>query len=111
MIDVKDLMVGNVILCNGLRTIINNSLMKDIINKETIWTIEPLKLTESILMKCGFKKLKQTEYTVNTFELDGIRIWVKNGRFYVSSLFPIDYLHELQQLYKILAKQELEIEL
>ncbi len=66
-------------------------------------------LSEEILLKCGFERLEETEYTVNTYQLGNIRVWVNNGKFFVLSLFPINYLHELQQFFKLITKQELEI--
>jgi hypothetical protein len=113
MIQVQDLMIGNYIKWkdNGSIFEITIDLFFDkyFCNHLNKGHFEPIILSEEILLKCGFEKLAETEYTINTYELDNVRVWVNNGKFFVLSLFHINYLHELQQLYKILTKQELEI--
>lgn len=68
--------------------------------------IDPIPLSEEILLKCGFEK---------TFE--GGSLWYL-GKFFVSSLdfiywsnIKILYLHQLQNLYWCLCGKELEINL
>jgi len=82
---------------------------------------EPIILSEEILLKCGF--VKDNEDTDNAWlklKVDNIAFMSDESiRFsyivvYINGKeLKIDYhyLHELQQLYKILTKQELEIEL
>lgn len=78
--------------------------------------IEPIPLTEDILLKCGFVKSTMVE---------GCFIHNKHERLYVSIINPIakhfgnkngvlvmiDYLHTLQNLYFALTNEELTIKL
>lgn len=57
MIDIKELRLGNWVLCNGLRTIINIRLMIEIFHKDIRWDISPIKVDKEIL-----SKVKDIEY-------------------------------------------------
>lgn len=78
---------------------------------------EPIPLSEEILIKAGFVKMLETEYTINTYQLGFIKLWDKKGDF--SQLFiqlheyiEIKHLHTLQNFYYLLSNcKELEIEL
>ena len=77
--------------------------------------LSPIKLTEKRLLNCGFVKgaYKDT-YTDYTF--DGFRLVDKGNKYEFlicgSSviLSEIKYIHELQNIYFILSKKELEID-
>lgn len=40
-----------------------------------------LKLTENHLSRFGFSRMPESEYTLNTYELDGFQLWDKHGDF------------------------------
>jgi hypothetical protein len=73
-----------------------------------------VKVTEEILLKCGFEKFKWiTETNVFTKDdfncvLDENGVQVFNANF--NNLKPLKYLHELQNLYADLTEKELAIE-
>jgi len=73
--------------------------------------LEPIPLTEEWLVKFGFTLMKETEYTINTFELNGVRIWNKKGDFtqliYDTDKIELKYVQELQNLYFALTGKEL----
>lgn len=79
--------------------------------------LKPIPLSEEILIKAGFVKMFETEYTINTYQLGFIKLWDKKGDF--SQLFiqlheyiEIKHLHTLQNFYYLLSNcKELEIEL
>ena len=71
--------------------------------------VEPIQLTEDILLKCGFSKAngyKQGGYEITTYE-DGYIL--DNGYQIMGKTFF--YLHQLQNLYFALTNEELNIEL
>lgn len=80
-------------------------------------------LTEDILLKCGFTK-HGAKYTINNFDLydfeyhangndfKGWLVPLTDGDFFMSGKFvEIKYLHELQNIYHVHKKQELNIKL
>ena len=78
---------------------------------------EPIKLTEEILLKCGFYKTGITELylltdTINIswFEEDPTVIEINSENIY-SYIVNCEFLHQLQNLYFALKCQELEINL
>jgi len=78
---------------------------------------EPIKLTEEILLKCGFYKTGITELylltdTINIswFEEDPTVIEINSENIY-SYIVNCEFLHQLQNLYFALKSQELEINL
>lgn len=130
MIDVKDLMVGNYVLDRGGKTLRIDYFEQDKVCMEIEGSylnpyplhplteyfeyLQPIILSEEILLKCGFEnKIKgnycHKEFTklyVNIGNSIGINFGNKNG-----ILKFVDYLHELQNIFWILTKQELEIKL
>ena len=78
---------------------------------------EPIKLTEEILLKCGFYKTGITELylltdTINIswIEEDPTVIEINSANIY-SYIVNCEFLHQLQNLYFALTGQELEINL
>ena len=73
--------------------------------------VEPISLTEEILLKCGFKKINKIY-----FRKGALTIEVQSfGHFRVSfdgkMLVNLKHLHQLQNLYFALTNEELNIEL
>ena len=116
MLDAKDLRIGNYVLCNGLRTIVNESLMISIIQKDIQWTIEPIELTEEWLLIFGFERHELD----NWFYLKIINDWTRlniniNGSVCELSIsnhgavINVAYVHQLQNLYYALTQTELTL--
>ena len=131
MIPIADLQIGNRVLYNGMEAIVysirgpypdvserfNNKPTVDLILggliNATEDELEPIVLTEEIILKCGFEKQMTWTFRIH---LDGNNYlvyylgekgWSINNKKY--SEFTCKYFHELQQLYSILTKKELEI--
>ncbi|MCT2406221.1 hypothetical protein NZD88_01460 [Chryseobacterium antibioticum] len=124
--DIKDLRIGNTFLfVNFEATILGivhedviikyNNKIEDVIAKFMIQGVSPLNLTEKHLFRLGFKLMPETEYTTNTYELEGFQIWDKNGDFtellYLSNResVHVKYVHQLQNLFFALKGKELTI--
>lgn len=74
-----------------------------------IKNIEPIPLTEDILLKCGFKKISGW----NEFILDDLRCEFRCDTMLLYYPFGVNikYLHQLQNLYFALTNKELDIKL
>jgi len=84
-------------------------------------SIYPVKLTEEILLKCGFEKIERNSETYYRLG-DFFEVWRLDdnghcgytcgdnltGNFISTS---VDYLHQLQNLYFVISGAELEIKL
>lgn len=129
MIAVNELRVGNKVKCKtsndaGIYTVLalDGLHLKIYLNEpRNKWhsedLIKPIKLTEELLLKCGFKLITAdggacgdyTYWSNGTIELNNIGYW-----FVVSTDFyhpKIKYLHQLQNLFHALTQTELEINL
>lgn len=81
--------------------------------------IQPIPLTEYILLKCGFDEIKDSDYKYRVFEIkDWGKIKLVNGiletaeYYFLDGLnYEIKYLHQLQNLYFSLTNKELTITL
>jgi hypothetical protein len=84
---------------------------------EYVEYLQPIPLTEEILLKCGFEKDEQWDNPFNkrVDVLNGFTIITIDVRANVLLLDDIEikfqYLHQLQNLYFTLTNQELEINL
>jgi hypothetical protein len=100
MIDIKDLRIGNVVLENDKPT-----LICDYLSFLDTYEYKPIKLTEDILKQLGFtynevyQLIDGSSFTLNDdFTICDIDFYVK-----------CEYLHELQNAYKVLKGKELPI--
>jgi hypothetical protein len=81
----------------------------------SVW--QPIKLTEDILIKCGFSKwldLDEEEYWRNEIELREFYFGdndSNNGFYYDAESVHVKYLHELQNLFFALTGEELQVNL
>lgn len=140
MINTKELMIGNWVLSNQRAREVEN-IHEDCINLsyscgdyeggsgsdyyEEVEDVEPIPLTEQILVDCGFKK---SFYDV--WSKDGIGVVYYNGDFWLqvyqynesiqeheyneileANTPPIESLHRLQNLFYLLTGKQLEIKL
>jgi hypothetical protein len=74
----------------------------------------PVRITESILLKCGFTKFEWVT-EANVFEHGDINCLLDVNGLQVfgadfNNLKPLKYLHELQNLYYDLTEEELEVD-
>ncbi|MBF0651309.1 hypothetical protein IR083_21050 [Dysgonomonas sp. GY75] len=97
----------------------------------TLGCLRPIPLTEDILLKCGFEKRNtdQIRYKRDTIELTYVEFWDEDDDgneisfkewklselyhsdlFYYKSFPSIDYLHQLQNLFKSLTGTDLKVE-
>jgi len=72
-----------------------------------ITEIEPVPLTEELLLKFGFEK-DVTEYNICWF-LNHVYIWFVDGEYINELDLPIKYVHQLQNLYFALKGEELTL--
>ena len=78
--------------------------------------LEPITLTEEILLKCGFEyEDLADESPFEIYKKDAIEMWEFNGEYWLCDMLDqngIDhefkYLHQLQNLYFALTGQELQ---
>jgi hypothetical protein len=76
-----------------------------VINSVDVADLTPIPLTPKILTEwCGFKHVEGTLYILNNFALS----LEEKGFVFIQGI-DVNYLHELQNLYYVLNKQELEI--
>ena len=109
---VKELRDGNIVLHSGKFYILDSF---DIYKLDTTncEDVQPIELTEEILLKCGFVKDEfdnwENETRLGLYkpeEFDGyLSVWGE------STVGECNYLHQLQNLYYALTGQELEINL
>ena len=79
--------------------------------EETTWIeselFEPIPLTEERLLEFGFEK-DVSKYNICWF-LNHVYIWFVDGEYINELDLPIDYVHQLQNLYFVLTGEELTI--
>ena len=87
------------------------------INNQTGYKFQPIELTEEILLKCGFLKVRSDYEEAETFDFyygvlyfDMANQSTKINNKYVLGFVP-DYLHQLQNLYFALTGEELQVNL
>ena len=66
---------------------------------------KPIPLTEDWLIKFGLEKMKESEYTINTYNLLGFKLWINKGKFLFNDSIEIKYVHRLQNLAYDLGKE------
>ena len=110
--EAKELRIGNYVDWNGEKAIISQLLEKDVCFKcgeDCLYEdINPIPLTEDWLINFGF----DYRFTKGKFNiLTKGRLGYENGRTYFNSWAILekqpDYVHELQNLYYAITKEEL----
>ena len=119
--EAKELRIGNLVQCNidemGIVTVITNTTKY--INGIDLKHLQPIPLTEEILLKCGLKRtLYDSSYELNDFSIfldkrirENIYIKCEKRNWNVLNGLRIDYLHQLQNLYFALTNEELTVNL
>lgn len=86
-----------------------------VINTKTDFSPNNIHITEEWLYSFGFKKMIESEYTLNTYELNGLEVWDKNGDFsevlFLTNKLSVTLqgVHHLQNLYYELLQEQLEL--
>ena len=120
----NELRIGNLVKKSGSNKsyiITLERFWKHYNTADAFYYLEPIPLTEEILLKCGFVK-EQNQNGRNRFELGLYIVYLETEHsqpsFHFKAMpdfFPelteIHYLHQLQNLYYSLTGQELNIEL
>lgn len=133
MIYVKELRIDNFVMCKNEICRINMINRGDVVEVSTIDSdsikecfveeilsdrIYPIPLTEELLLKCGFIEIRSDSkgYIYNINGVNFIRCFFDTPSFFVETkeenqLFdkPIDFLHQLQNIYFDLTGKELEV--
>ncbi|MDR2004132.1 MAG: hypothetical protein LBQ74_13965 [Prevotella sp.] len=138
-IKTTDLMIRNYVLFDNIPMYVvglyDNGRTLDLTSKENedeggdyyqvfLKEVYPIPLTENILIKCGFEKEQNYrgflyKNPINGFRMriqdDNINVFKDNGRFrYAFGTFhsvELNYLHQLQNLFKILTGNDLKVNL
>lgn len=88
---------------------VSNIENKSCISKKYPSNIYAIKLTEEWLIKFGIKLMPESEYTMNTYDIAGFKLWRTNGKFLFNDKIEIKYVHQLQNIYFALTNKELEL--
>jgi len=66
----------------------------------TLWAnkVEPIKLTEKLVIFLGLDKMPISEHTLDTYDLCSIKLWNKRGVFLFNDKIEIKYVNQLQDL-------------
>lgn len=78
-------------------------------------SVTPIPINKEWLQSFGFKLMPESEYTLNTYELNGFEVWNKNGDFselvYLTnkSSVILQGIHHLQNLYYELFQEQLQL--
>lgn len=114
---INDLRIGNYVFNPFKRIIFIEEIHKSsLVNDNTAYSFahcKPIPLTKEILLKASFKG--RVDFVWN----DKLGVQIKDEKYYLAfkdmgnvlfhSLVEIQYLHELQNIYRCLTKQELKI--
>lgn len=123
MIEIKEIRIGNYVndyLGNTVKvTDIYKGLIYHTENKIGVThgnILEPIPLTEEILLKCGFEYLDDLGiFFKGLFEIQKLRLGIDLRERFEVMLYDfnpsLDYLHQLQNIYFALTGEELIISL
>lgn len=135
MVDIKELRIGNIVVGKYSSIIQSvNSIVKDdgysggycihLLNGDKFGAdcIEPIPLTEELLLKCGFTK-EYYGFSCDIVELsygrflcnddtdkDKLFLSINNAEYTISGV-SLKYLHQLQNIYYDLTGKELDVKL
>jgi hypothetical protein len=104
----QELRIGNLYDNNGNYFVVTPSTIESVFESERVWC-KPIPLTEEWLLKFGFEKNITTDlYPTFSYDIlnvnDGI-VYVLNYGF----VNHIKYVHQLQNLYFTLTREELKL--
>lgn len=109
----NELRIGNIIDKGVIDKMLENDIYVRYDGCFNYGNVSPIKLTEEWLLRFGFKKAIESEYTMDSFQRNNILLWNKNLDFSVLIFTPtrteIKYVHQLQNLYFALTGEELNV--
>jgi hypothetical protein len=117
MLKPNELRIGNwVETTTGIRQVFEVS--EEVLNgfKSTLRNAQPIALTQEILRICGFKEkggimivnCNNSDFCISDYDQSHKKVW-KNERYL--GILPLQYLHQLQNLYYVLTGEELPVNL
>jgi len=108
MLQSKDLRIGNYIMQGGKITCVEKLSRSiddwDRTNGKRTQDCQPIPLTEEWLLKFGFET---QGIMAKVWILKNINVWALDGGFANDLDYPINYVHQLQNLYFALTGEEL----
>ena len=115
MIQPQEIRIGNYIDYNGEIMKLDGSLLCCYIQNELEFPLNPIPLTEEILLKFGYKKIRDNEFLfdnhfiifIKESEIDFCLYNSEGNDFFVCE---IQFAHELQNLHFSIRKEELKFE-
>lgn len=121
MISAKELRIGNYTSEGKVVSFYENGIHVGFGKCRRFSELEPIELSEEILLKCGFDKevVDYNGFSVINFKLNGWLPFLKEMKLQQCKWYKvynvadchISYLHQLQNLYFALTGKELKIEL
>lgn len=118
--EAKELRIGNCILKNGSNYIVDTLFFVDVYDGTAMgFDLQPIPLTEEILLKCGFVRHHEDYYNEVILIKDVItkdftcKLYPKElgSAYEIKNSIKIKYLHQLQNLYFALTNEELTVNL
>lgn len=104
--EAKELRIGNLVLINGKVIKMDLKMFHAVLMGLEGYEPEPIPLTEERLIKLGLKKMPETEYTCDTYDLVGFKLWMHKGKFLFGDIMiNIEHVHQLQNLSYDLGKE------
>lgn len=113
----SELRIGNYVYRQSSKLIIDKSSVYQIenVNLQSSLKYDPIPLTKQWILDLGFKKIIESQYTLNTYEFYGFQIWDKFNDFsdvvYLTSQGEthLETVHHLQNLFFFLKGEELTV--
>jgi len=116
--EAKDLRIGNLIMTR--REVVTVDFLNPVSigwgegnfgsSDSRLAKFEPILLTESWLIDFGLEKMKESEYTQDSYYFGKYHLWLTSGVILFSDKDIIQYVHQLQNLYFALTGEELNYE-
>lgn len=112
--EAKELRIGNYYNSHGtFKKVTPNTIEELFESKNRTW-IQPIPLTEEILLKCGFiKEKEENKQFYQCYNKGNFQIHEDKGNFYYTAQWwvKLKHLHSIQNLFFALTGEELEINL
>lgn len=118
MLRAEEFRIGNIISLTGKPIRISFSTLEKLcfpeLSKYQMYEgkFKPIKLTEDILLKCGFELYNSIDW-IRQYKLNGVYFTyvIEQNKLSIVDYKHVKYLHQLQNLYFALTGKELEVNL